>query len=96
MKRILSLVAGGVLALTATVSAGATPPESSELQMVKPASARFHSVRQAEAAGYGPESPCIPGEGIHYGNPSLLGDNALDPQQPELLVYDLKKETCGS
>jgi hypothetical protein len=94
MRRALSLLAVGAVALTAAVWAGAKPPGNSagksDLQAAKSASARFHSVVQATRAGYVRESPCIPGEGIHYGNMSLLGDNVLDPRRPELVLYELK------
>ena len=26
--------------------------------------------------------------GVHYPNPELIGDGALDPARPEILVYD--------
>ena len=99
MKRTVSLLAVsavallgvGAVALTAAVWAGeAKPLESSDLQAAKSASARFHSLVQAKRAGYLRESPCIPGEGFHYGKPSLLADDVLDPRRPDLLLYELK------
>ena len=94
MRRALSLLAVGAVALTAAVWAGAKPPGNSagksDLQAAKSASARFHSVVQAKRAGYVRESPCIPGEGIHYGNMSLMGDTVVDPKRPELLLYETK------
>jgi hypothetical protein len=90
MRRNLIFLAVGAVALIAPVSAGADRPGSSDLQAAKSASARFHSIVQAKRAGYVRESPCIPGEGFHYGNPSLLGDSVLDPKRPELLLYELK------
>jgi hypothetical protein len=90
MRRALSLLAVGAVALIAAVWAGAKPPGSSDLQAAKSATARFHSLVQARRAGYVRESPCVPGEGIHYGKPSLLGDNVLDPRRPELLLYETK------
>jgi hypothetical protein len=89
MRRALILLGVGAAALTAAVWAGAKPL-ASDLRAAKSASARFHSLAQAERAGYERESPCIPGEGIHYGNMSLLGDNVLDPRRPELVLYELK------
>jgi hypothetical protein len=85
----LTLLAVAAVALTVVVSAGAGPLPR-DLQAVKAASARFHSLAQAARAGYLRESPCIPGEGIHYGKPSLLMDAELDPKRPELLLYELK------
>jgi len=88
MRRALVLLGIGALALTAA-PASAMPLEG-DLQAAKAASARFHSVKQATRAGYVRESPCIPGEGFHYGNLSLLMDNVIDPRRPELLLYELK------
>ena len=57
---------------------------------VKAQLARFHSIRQAEKAGYEVASPCIAipigGMGFHYvqqGQP----DETFDPMNPEALVY---------
>ena len=88
MRRALILLGIGALALTAA-PAGAMPLED-DLQAAKAASARFHSVKQATRAGYVRESPCIPGEGFHYGKMSLLTDTVLDPRRPELMLYELK------
>ena len=91
MKRTLSLLGAGAIAIAAAVWAGeAKPLGSGDLQAAKSASARFLSVKQAQRAGYVRESPCIPGEGIHYGKPSLLADDVLDPRRPELLLYEVK------
>jgi hypothetical protein len=89
MRRALIFLCVGAVALTATASAGAMPLEG-DLQAAKAASARFHSVKQALRAGYVRESPCIPGEGFHYGKMSLLMDTVLDPKRPELMLYELK------
>jgi hypothetical protein len=60
------------------------------------ATARFHSVAQATARGYGELKDaqgiaCIDnpagGMGIHYVNGDLVGDPALTPTSPEVLVY---------
>ena len=87
---LLALLLAGVTLATAF----ATP---SDLQLARAATARFNSIEQAEAAGYGlpPEGPlheCIssltgPGAmGFHLINGNLL-DTIVDPTQPEALVY---------
>ena len=86
------LAAAGALLVTST--AGASPPDA--LQGAKAASARFHSIEQAEAAGYVQASPCeeLPGAGgmgQHWVNFSLMGDPAIDPTQPEILLYAPKE-----
>ena len=68
----------------------------------KPATARFHDLEKARAAGYtvrvadAAGLTCIaqPGQGamgIHMLNPALL-DGAVDAELPELLVYEPKKD----
>lgn len=85
----LALAAGGA-ALTG--GASATPPDL--LQAAKAAGAKFHSIEQAERAGYELASPCVEspagGMGFHYGNPELMADDAIDPLRPEILVYAAK------
>ncbi len=87
-----------VIVLSVTlVSAG-----RSNLDAARAATARFHSIGQAAAAGYGqPPAPaplhfCIDDQmgmgamGFHYINGALLsGDEAgvVDPNRPEVLVY---------
>ena len=101
MNRVATLQRAGVFALAAAVmavaaaialvgdaEAGRTTVER-ELQLAKAASARFHSVKQAERAGYEQASPCIPGEGIHDDNFSLI-DNTIAVDQPEVLLYEPK------
>jgi hypothetical protein len=68
----------------------------------KPATARFHDLNKAKAAGYtvrvadAAGLTCIaqPGQGamgVHMLNPALL-DGAVDAESPELLVYEPKKD----
>lgn len=83
-------VAGGAAALTG--GASASPPDA--LQAAKAASAKFHSIRQAEAAGYVLASPCVASPdgmmGFHYEHPALMADDAIDAARPEILVYGPK------
>jgi len=60
------------------------------------ATARFHDLDRALAAGYGEFRDaagiaCIDssagGMGVHYVNGDLVGDTVLDPERPEALVY---------
>ena len=92
MKKLAALAFTGVLvALAAIVTAAAAP--SDDLQAVKAATARYHSVQQAQAAGYTTAGePCVavPGlgaMGIHAVNPALVGDPAINSTQPEVLLY---------
>ncbi len=69
----------------------------------KPATARFHDVDKAIAAGYSFRLPelsgktCItqPGEGamgVHMVNLDLAGDPAVDVDKPEALVYEPRND----
>lgn len=83
------LAAGSVAMLPA--SAGATAQSVSQKD-VTAATARYHSVPRAEAAGYsGAGEPCVSSPlgtmGIHYVNAALLRDDAVDPLRPEILLY---------
>jgi hypothetical protein len=74
-----------------------------ELAQVRAATARFHRVEEAIAAGY--ELGWVNGAGVriitgcvahptagamgyHYFHPGLMADNAVDPLEPEALVYE--------
>ena len=68
------------------------------LAAARAATARYHRVEAAEADGYVVGSPCVAhpdpkvgGMGIHYVHPALIGDPALDPATPEVLVYEPQK-----
>jgi len=93
------------LALAAVVGAGAALGGGgalpSDVQEVRAEVARYHSIEQAQRAGYHFEEdePCVtappapvpptgPGTmGIHAINPALFADPAIDPFRPELLLY---------
>lgn len=92
MRRLVSLV---IVAMAVATSAGIVAARSDALtpeqQAVKAATARFHSVDQAVAAGYVAASPCESSPsgtmGIHYLNGPLVGDPTVDPLRPEVLLY---------
>jgi hypothetical protein len=53
----------------------------------------FQDVGAALAAGYASSGSCVSGPeegamGIHYPNGALIGDGALDPRRPEILIYE--------
>lgn len=62
------------------------------------ATARFHTLEAAKAAGWNTvvadlkgitciDNQPVGGMGVHYANGALLGDAVADPTQPEALVY---------
>jgi hypothetical protein len=74
-----------------------------ELAQLRAATARFHRVENAIAAGYElgwvngsgvriitgcVSNPTAGAMGYHYFNQALVADNAVDPIEPEVLVYE--------
>jgi hypothetical protein len=87
----ISLTAMSLLALTSAAPA----PAATLVETVRRATERFQNVEEATAAGYADSLICVSGPeedamGIHFGNGDLIGDGELDPQRPELLVYEAK------
>jgi hypothetical protein len=75
--------------------AAATEPAGALVETVRQATVRFHNVEEATAAGYANTLNCVSGPqegvmGVHFANADLIGDGLLDPQHPELLVYEPK------
>ena len=90
--RFLPLI-GGLAALLVATSVAFAGGGQSELAKVREATAAFHDVAAAEAAGYGPFYVCTDNEGVgamgqHYVNLGLVLDPAIDPLRPEALVYE--------
>lgn len=99
-KLALFVAIVGVVAFGGTVLAN--PAQQDELAAVRRATARFHSVEAATAAGYelgyvnGLGNRIITGciahptagaMGYHYFNKALIDDMTVDPLKPEGLVY---------
>ena len=94
--RVIGALLAALVIGAATVSLVTASP--SDLDIARATSARFHSVEQATAMGYGllpegaPLHECIASfdgtgaMGLHYINGNLL-DGVLDPAEPEALVY---------
>jgi hypothetical protein len=88
--RWLPVVSGlaALLLATSPVSAGG----QSGLAGVRAATAAFHDLSVAEAAGYGLFPGCFAhpegGMGVHYVQFDSVGDGAIDPLKPEALVYE--------
>lgn len=93
MFRLASRLAAGVLVASALLTApsGAVAADESGLARLRAATAAFHDLAAAEAAGYAPFYVCTaePGQGAmgqHFVNGALLG--TLDPLKPQALVYE--------
>ena len=69
-------------------------PATGLVRAVRQATARYQEVTNAEADGYHPDgNGCVSSPdrgvmGVHYLNPHLLGDGAVDAAHPEALVYE--------
>ena len=87
----ISLTALLLMAWTSTAPA----PAATLVETVRAATERFHNSEEATAAGYANTFMCVNGPeegamGVHFAHADLIGDGALDPAQPELLVYEPK------
>jgi hypothetical protein len=81
----------GVTALVAAVATAGDGPLPAELQDVRAAVAKHHSVEQATRDGYVQASPCESSPagamGQHWVNFALMASPAIDPLRPEVLLY---------
>jgi hypothetical protein len=74
---------------------GASEPAATLVETVRQATQRFQDVEEAKAAGYADDRFCVSGPeegamGVHFVNGALI-DSELDPQRPEVLVYEPKQ-----
>src|SRR3990170_1704812 len=94
MRRlIVGLVVAAALFASALAGAIGAAGRSDELAAVRAATARFHDLSAAEAAGYGLFYVCTDEAGLgamgqHYVNGGLVGDIVLDPAAPEAIMYE--------
>jgi hypothetical protein len=93
----LALLLLMVLGIAATATAVSAAPRETTLADVRQATARFHELNVAKAAGYGAFYVCTDNEtagvgamGQHYVNGDLVGNPAIDPLRPEALMYEPK------
>jgi hypothetical protein len=90
-------VAAAAIAIPAVVGLASASNERSQAAVAASATARYHDVARAEAAGYGLfrdaagiaciDNPGVGAMGIHYVNGTLVGDGNIDATKPEALVY---------
>jgi hypothetical protein len=67
--------------------------KSALVKAIRESTARFHDVRVAEAEGYTLMFGCVSGPdfgamGLHFVNPSLIGDDVVDATRPEIVIYE--------
>ena len=68
-------------------------PTGDLIRAVRDSTRRFRNVEQAKAEGYLLMFGCVSGPddgamGLHYVNLELVGDPALDPARPEIVIYE--------
>ena len=68
-------------------------PAGDLVRAVRDSTRRFKNVEQAKAEGYLLMFGCVSGPddgamGLHYVNLELVGDPALDPSRPEIIIYE--------
>lgn len=90
-NRIETTTDNNLTAAAKTATEANAAGESSLLQSVQAATARFHSTTQAIMAGYQPDDHCVSvpglgGMGYHWANPTLV-DPVFDPLKPEVVLY---------
>jgi hypothetical protein len=91
------LIAGLTVAALTFAATPALARGQSDLAEARRATAGFHPVRNAEAAGYAStldtlgcfENPGVGGMGVHYLNGAIL-DGIPDANAPEALVYEMR------
>lgn len=96
-KGLAALAGLVVLAAGPTAFAASSTSTSSQVAKMRSVTKHFHDIALAEAAGYVPftdvngvsciEQPGMGGMGVHYVNPKLIQDPAINPDEPEALVY---------
>lgn len=87
---LVALVLGGIVAVVPALAGDGSLP--AVLQEVRAAVAKYHSFEQAARAGYSVEhEPCVASPagamGVHAINRALVDDPAIDPLEPEILLY---------
>jgi len=97
-KRVVTIFLAGMssaLIATATHAAAGEREQSATglVREVREATADFRDPAAAVAAGYASLGSCVSGPqegamGVHFANGALIGDGALDPAHPELVIYE--------
>ena len=60
-----------------------------QLEAARAATRKYRDINVAIADGFVPSSPDVPGEGIHYANPTRQLDCNFHPARPAILLYAL-------
>lgn len=96
-KSTRTLVGVAAIAMLLLATPSSANAGAADLSTARAATAQFHQVDEATAAGYGEfrdaakiaciETPGVGVMGIHYVNGGLVGDSVVNAATPEALVY---------
>jgi hypothetical protein len=94
MNRKRILIVGTIILAAAALATVAFAGGQSDLAKLRAATADFHKLENAQAAGYGLvpgldhcfDNPGVGAMGYHYINTDIL-DTTVDPLKPEAMVY---------
>jgi hypothetical protein len=91
---ITMAVAGGIPVAAATLD-GANPA-TGLVDVVLRATERYKDPAEAESNGWASMNTCVSGPeegamGVHFVKGSILFDGTVDPQEPEALIYEIKR-----
>ncbi len=92
-RALAALLVVGVAAASVSSVHAETSSTSRASAEVRRATARYHDPRTALAQGYVAAEYCVEdpqfgGMGLHYANPALLADPAIDASRPEVVIYE--------
>lgn len=73
-----------------------TAHANSDLSDVRRATEQYHDVQVALDDGFKNTHECVPEMGIHFVHPSRMQDAVLDPERPEVLMYEPHESGDGS
>jgi len=92
LARLAAAASAALLALSLGSSAMAAAGGQASVAATRAATAAYHDLATAEAAGYGLFPGCFAhaegGMGVHYVDFSSVADGKIDPLKPEALVYE--------
>jgi hypothetical protein len=85
-----------LVAVVAASMSFAAARRNDDLSLARKATAKYSDVAVAFADGFTPASPCVTDPngsgnmGIHFDHPSRVRDLVLDPEKPDILLYERK------
>jgi hypothetical protein len=86
IARIAVIAAAGLATLAGGTAAFASNGQT-DVAAIRAVTAKYHNVQIAIADGYVPTDACVPGMGYHYVKPANVMDPAIDPLNPEVLLF---------